>query len=204
MADIIIVHGTPGAGKGTLSKDICLTPRCGRNIFHISAGDRLRDINTGLEPSKLADKVKSELASGDLSNITLNDIVFEKIDSCPDDSIVILDGYPTRLDAVPLFLETVNGSRHKLLGGIMLEVSQETSFLRLAGRGLRGGEKVPAITPAHVEARYRTFKNMTEPTMAVLEGDMPVLRINAEPNKDVVRQRFEEAFDHVAGIKLEC
>jgi adenylate kinase len=201
MANLIVLHGTPGAGKGTQSDRLIGREYNGLPVFHISAGDRIRDINASDNASIFTQEVRAGLANGNLSDELVNCVVFEKVAEFPQSSIVVMDGYPTKPSAIEGFYKAVDQGGHKLLGGILLEVSQETSFKRLTERGTRGGNELePVITPEKAEKRYKVFREMTLPTMNLIEKRAQVIRINAESDANEVWYAFESQFNKLASF----
>lgn len=138
MAEIIIIHGTPGSGKSTHSEKLTQFSYGGFPIFHISVGNRLRDIRTGNKDSKFSSEINNPYAPALLDHRIVNNIIFEYIEECPADSIVLVDGYPRFVDAIDIFMDSIKGDNHTLLGCINLSISLETCMSRLS---VRGGKK---------------------------------------------------------------
>ena len=125
----LIFLGPPGAGKGTIAKDV--VERYG--VPHISTGDMLRDaVSAG---SELGKKVKSVMESGQLvSDELLFDLVKDRLSKKDCVNGFILDGYPRNLDqakALDKILEEINLS---LTAVIFLDVSEEEVVKRISNR----------------------------------------------------------------------
>src|SRR6056297_1385569 len=125
----LIFLGPPGAGKGTVAKDV--VERFG--VPHISTGDMLRDaVSAG---SELGKKVKSVMESGQLvSDELLFDLVKDRLSKKDCVNGFILDGYPRNLDqakALDKILEEINLS---LTAVIFLDVSEEEVVKRISNR----------------------------------------------------------------------
>jgi len=190
MADIIVVHGTPGAGKSTHSKNLAEHHLKDRPVFHISVGDRLRAIRTGEFQSKYGAEINDPNAPALLDHRLVNGVIFEYISLCSPDSVVLVDGYPRFADATEPFVEAVNEDDHKLLGCVHLEISQETSINRLAGRGVRRGERIGDITPGVAERRYDEHQTYTLEAIRELSEAAPVVKIDAELSEREVWTSF--------------
>jgi len=190
MADIIIIHGVPGAGKSTHSRKLTQYSINERPIFHISAGELLRAIRTGEINSTFSNQVNSPEAPSPLDHELVNNIIFERICSYPPNSIVLVDGYPSFPDAVDPFMETIREGNHNLLGCLHLKISIETSISRLTIRGVRKGERFIDITPHVAEKRYREYLTHTIAAIKTLGKMVPVVNIDTESNQQVVWESF--------------
>ncbi len=192
MAEIIVVHGTPGSGKSTHSEKLTQFSYRGRPIFHISAGNRLRDIRTHSVESRFSAEINDPNAPRLLDHRIVNGIIFEYISECPDNSIVLIDGYPRFKDAIGVFMEAVKEGGHKLLGCINLNISLETSMARLSGRGVRRGERI-SITMESVEKRFSEHLTYTTEATNALREFVPVIDVDAEPDMNTVWESYSEA-----------
>ena len=192
MTDIIVVHGTPGAGKSTHSIKLAQFSLDERPIFHISAGNRLRDVRIGEFNSAFNAEINNPNAPMLLDHQIVNGVIFEYISQCPPDSIVLVDGYPRFTDAIDLFVEAIKEGGHKLLGCINLSISLETCMSRLSGRGSRRGERI-GNTRDFVEKRFSDHLTYTTEAVNKLEEIVPVINIDAESNEQVVWESVNEA-----------
>ncbi len=189
-----MVHGAPGAGKTTQSKKLSTYLIEGRQIGHISAGERLRAIRNGEFQSKYGIEVNNPNAPDPLDHQLVNKIIFESIALCPPDSIVLVDGYPCFIEAVEPFLEALRKGNHLFLGCLNLQISQETSIIRLSARGARRGERIVGINENAAERRYREHMRYTPKTIEKLGETAPIVNINAELGREEVWQSFSDAF----------
>lgn len=123
MAEIIVVHGPPGSGKTIHSERLTQFSFSDHPIFHISAGNRLREIRTRSVDSRFSAEVNDPNAHALLDHRIVNGIIFEYISDCPADSIVLVDGYPRFADAIDVFMKAVKEGSHTLLGCINLNIS---------------------------------------------------------------------------------
>jgi adenylate kinase len=86
---VVILLGSPGAGKGTQAKEIMRR----LNIPQISTGDMLRDVMA--RQNGLGHEIRQRINAGELvSDATVNRIVAERIVRKDCVSGFILDGYP--------------------------------------------------------------------------------------------------------------
>jgi adenylate kinase len=86
---VVILLGSPGAGKGTQAKEIMRR----LNIPQISTGDILRDVM--MRENGFGREIRERMNSGELvSDVTVNRIVAERIVRHDCTGGFILDGYP--------------------------------------------------------------------------------------------------------------
>ena len=116
----IILMGPPGAGKGTLAKQLMTL-----GLVHISTGDMFREaIKAGTELGKLAD---SYIKHGDLvpDEVTIG-LVKERLskDDCAQG--FLLDGFPRTLPLEEEFLENhlIEIRLHNQVGRVFLSRSR--------------------------------------------------------------------------------
>jgi len=195
MAEIIVVHGTPGAGKSTHSERLANYSINERPVFHISAGNRLRDIRIGVVESAYSSVINSPDAPSLLDHRVVNGVIFEFVSQCPENSIVLVDGYPRFSDATGVFLETIKEGNHTLLGCINLNISLETSTERLSGRGMRSGERIKGGSSAEfAEKRYADHLKYTNEAVQTLGEVARVINVDAESDLNTVWEAYNEAF----------
>src|SRR5262249_13966845 len=95
---IVVLLGTPGAGKGTQAKEIMRR----LNIPQISTGDMLRDAVT--RQTSLGKEAKERMDAGELvSDTIVNGIVAERISDPDCKNGFILDGYPRTVQQAETF-----------------------------------------------------------------------------------------------------
>ncbi|AEH50808.1 adenylate kinase [Pseudothermotoga thermarum] len=125
----IILLGPPGAGKGTLAKDLCKE----FNIPHISTGDLFREaVAAGTELGKM---VREILTAGKLvPDEIVNQVVAERLRKEDCKSGFILDGYP-RTIAQAEFLEKELSALGKNIDAVLyLQISEDAVVKRLTNR----------------------------------------------------------------------
>src|SRR6056297_179594 len=125
----LIFLGPPGAGKGTVAKDV--VERFG--VPHISTGDMLRDaVSAG---SELGKKVKSLMESGQLvSDELLFDLVKDRLSQKDCENGFILDGYPRNVNQAEALDKIFDELNLGLSGVIFLDCSEEEVVKRISNR----------------------------------------------------------------------
>lgn len=201
MSEIVVVQGYAGSGKSTHSEYLSQRIYNADPIVHVSAGTRLRAIRTGLEPSKYADLINHPDAPSPLPDEVVNGAMFEQVNPAPN-GLTLIDGYPRHESGVDVFARAIEEGKHRLVGCVCLEVTQETSIARILSRGKRRGELVRANSLAEYAAqRYVADSTQTQAAVARLGELAPVERVDANADVDQVRQRFISAMGRL-GISL--
>ncbi len=125
----LIFMGPPGAGKGTVAKDV--VERFG--VPHISTGDMLRDaVKSG---SELGKKVKDVMDRGALvSDDLLFDLVQDRLSKDDCARGFILDGYPRNIEQAKALDEILETLRKQLTSVLFLDVPEEEVVRRISSR----------------------------------------------------------------------
>lgn len=192
MPNIAAINGAPGSGKSTLAKKF---KESVPNVYHVSAGDRLRAINTGQADSKYKDALLAQTSqlreSRPVDHELVTKIIFEFVEQCPTSAIVLLDGYPRYIDQINIFFDTLNSQGHLYLGALHLRISQATSIDRIVHRGTRIGEK--PVTEEFVKWRFQEYNNLTVPAVELLTHYGPVIDVNVEDSLEKNIDRFNRS-----------
>ncbi|NRB10471.1 MAG: adenylate kinase [Rickettsiaceae bacterium] len=122
---IIILLGSPGAGKGTQGGIIAGI----LGVPHISTGDIFRKISK--EDSKEAKMLKQIMSEGKLVPSELvNDIIKKFILSEEYSKGIILDGYPRTIDQA----EFIDNNINVKVSVIYFDIADEVAIKRISGR----------------------------------------------------------------------
>lgn len=129
MKKNIILMGPPGAGKGTLAKQL----KNHYNLVHISTGDMFRDaIKAGTELGKLA---KGYIDHGDLvpDEVTIG-IVKERLAQKDCEGGFLLDGFPRTLPQAEALSSLTKEINRPIETVINLDCDEKELVRRISGR----------------------------------------------------------------------
>lgn len=167
---MILLMGLPGSGKGTQGK--MLADYHGLHL--ISMGEIIRMYVTG--------ERRQAMLSGELLKdsevISILELV---LDSLPDDSEYILDGFPRTVAQAEWLTKRLHNKGSKITCVLHLNASAEAVKKRLQARG-RTDDREEVI-----EERFREYERLTQPLLTWYEQhDVPVCDINAERSANEV------------------
>lgn len=173
---MILLMGLPGSGKGTQGK--MLADYHGRHL--ISMGEIIRMYVTGERRQRM-------LAGELLDDAEVISILERVLDSLPDDSEYILDGFPRTVPQAEWLLERLESKGSKITCVVHLRASLQAVKARLQARG-RTDDREEVI-----EERFKEYQRLTQPLLDwYKDHDINICDINAErsPNEvhdDVVK-----------------
>jgi adenylate kinase len=128
MKNLILI-AAPGAGKGTLSKDLLAK----YDYVHISTGDLLREqVAKGDKLGKEIQKVQE--AGGLVSNEIVYKALELKLKDPACDNGYILDGFPRNLEQAEEYENILKKSKRDLGIVIVLDIPKEDLIERITGR----------------------------------------------------------------------
>ncbi|MEJ5230305.1 MAG: adenylate kinase [Pseudothermotoga sp.] len=205
----LVLLGAPGAGKGTLAKDLVNH----LNIPHISTGDMFREaVAAGTE---LGRKVQNIIQSGALvPDEIVNQVVEERLrkDDCRNG--FIFDGYPRTVPQAIALDTILSKMSAKLDAVISLEISEEVVVRRLTNRRVcpKCGRiyNMISMPPKNdelcddcqvrvvirdddkeevVKRRYRLYHELTEPLVDYYRQKGILIQVDSEiDHQDLVRK----------------
>lgn len=192
MPEIIVVHGYVGSGKSTQCSRLASSGLDETRVQHVSAGNRLRGIRTGIELSEYSSYVNVPDAPSPLPDSVVEGVIFEAIDG-DDSTLALVDGYPRHPQSIESFHAAIRKKHHRLLGTIALQVPENVSVGRIMARGKRDGEKVQgADLQEFAKHRYLLDIQTTSLAIAALSKITPVRFIDATEDVSTVYSRFVE------------
>jgi|GEM_PF-1846553 len=199
MAKIIVVNGYAGSGKSSHCMRLSQEGYSGMPVQHISAGNLLRGIRTGISTSVYSDIINSRDAPSPLPDGIVGGAILESIEECGNATpLVLIDGYPRHPNAVESFRYELKDKSHLLLGTIALQVSMDTSITRILKRGERAGEKIKAHTLEEFAIqRYDLDQRTTNISIDALSRFAPVEIMDASGEINSVYSVFKRSINNL-------
>ena len=128
MRNLILI-AAPGAGKGTLSKDLLKK----YDYVHISTGDLLREqVAVGDELGKEIQKIQE--AGGLVSNERVYKALEKKLSDPACDNGYILDGFPRNIEQAREYDNILKRSGRDIGIVLVLDIPEENLIERITGR----------------------------------------------------------------------
>jgi adenylate kinase len=213
-ADVFVLAGPPGSGKGTQAK--LLAPKLG--VPHISLGDLLREAVRN--KTKVGEVAKGYLEAGKLvPDQVAIDVAEEAVTKKECENGFVIDGFPRTVEQAKLFDGLLRKLGFNLKKVLYIDISLEEILKRLTGR--RSCGKCGAVyhvqfnppkredicdncaaplrqrhddTKEVIKVRYDVYKEQTFPMMeyygktgklARIDGSKPVNEVFKEVSKAV-------------------
>jgi len=125
----LIMFGSPGAGKGTQSKNIVNN----FNLKQVSTGDLLR--NEIRLKTNLGKKIETIINNGELVSDDVVNVLIEKIISDPNNfNRLIFDGYPRTISQIHSLEKILKKFNQKISIVLSLSVDKNIVSKRIGGR----------------------------------------------------------------------
>ena len=197
-ADVYVLAGPPGSGKGTQAK--LLAPKL--KVPHISLGDLLREaVRSGTKVGRLA---KGYLDAGRLvpDNVAI-DVAEEAVKKEECRNGFVIDGFPRTLEQAVLFDKLLGKLKFNLAKVLYIDIPLEEILRRLTGRrscracgavynlmfnlpklegkcDLCGGElyQRPDDTEDVIKVRYDVYEKQTAPLIDYYKKNGKLVHIN--------------------------
>jgi len=211
--DAIILLGAPGSGKGTAASR--LIARLG--VQHVSSGDLLRNaVKAGTPAGREAEGFmkRGELVPDEL----IGRIIADLLTSGKSGAKYLLDGFPRTVAQAEMLDRVVAQSGGRILGTVLLDVSEAILVERLAGRRVCPGcaagyhvrtmpSKVSGVcdhcgaglvqrsddTPDTVRNRLSVFSRQTAPLIEWYGARKALVRVDGVGSADEVVERIIQA-----------
>ena len=178
MKQLIVVIGLPGSGKDT---QIEFMQRV-RKVEVIRIGDLIR------ERAKTNPSIAQALHSGNLVDYDLvNSIVQQQLESFPDGSIIVSDGFPRDSDQADWMESYASTHGIEIAKYILLDISDQESLQRLLKRG-RADDTEPII-----RRRIEVFHELTDEVIESVRGRDKFASVDAIGSTDEIFKRLRAA-----------
>ena len=159
----IVFFGPPGSGKGTQAKLIANK----LNISHLSTGDILRKKLE--DKDDLSSRLKVIMSSGNLvSDLLLNQIIAEKLNSKDCNNGFILDGYPRTIAQSNFLLSFLEDNNLNLDLIFDFIIDFKTVEERIIYRSQK--EKRPDDNLNVIKTRLEKYMNETSPVSKIFKS----------------------------------
>ena len=178
MKQLIVVIGLPGSGKDTQIEFM----QGVRKIEVIRIGDLIR------ERAKTNPSIAQALHSGNLVDYDLvNSIVQQQLESFPDGSIIVSDGFPRDSDQADWMESYASTHGIEIAKYILLDISDQESLRRLLKRG-RADDTEPII-----RRRIEVFHELTDEVIESVRGRDKFASVDATGSTDEIFKRLRAA-----------
>ena len=176
---MILLMGLPGSGKGTQGKMLADH----HNLHLISMGDIIRMYVTG-------DRRQRMLAGELLADDEVIAILERVLDSLPDDTEYVLDGFPRTVPQAQWLVKRLKSKDSKIRCVLHLTASPDAVKARLHARGrIDDQDKV-------IDERLREYERLTRPLLEwYKENEVPMCDINAEQSPEQVHAAIMQALE---------
>lgn len=184
---VIMMGGAPGSGTSRLGK--VLEQHLWRHhasAEHISVGNRIRAIGSGVLRSVYTDTVVNHLNS-DRAFLPIDDdimygLVSEVLLQSEERDIILLDGYPRYEPQAADIQDLAVKDERSVTGMIVTQVDEETSLARMIKRGQKNHARAVSLAEACWRLDY--FNDTFPATLTKLRQDgMPIVRVDSHGSK---------------------
>ncbi|GMH63957.1 hypothetical protein TL16_g03850 [Triparma laevis f. inornata] len=191
---VVFVLGGPGSGKGTQCE---LLIAQNPNIKFFSAGDLLRAERAN-KSSKQGALINDLISKGEFvpASITVN-LLKNAIDSCPEGSKYLIDGFPRNLDNVRVWDEMLSSSC-SVKFCLFLDCPENVMMERIIERGKTSGR-----TDDNREVLKKRFKNYVKDTVPIVRkfGEQEKLKkVEADRPMEVVQREVQGLFKEIEWV----
>jgi len=185
----IVLSGPPSVGKSTQGR--IAAERLG--VPHVSSGALIRERAASGDPAAVA--LLRRVSDGSLApSDTITAMVLERLGrpDCADG--FVLDGFPRKPEEASALLDALGTAG--LDAFLVLEASPERLMARVMERSASSGR--PDDDPAVFPHRIAVYMGQTTEVARVMAGhDVPVVRVDAEPEWPVVAESVRTALDQL-------
>jgi adenylate kinase len=179
LQNIIVILGPPGSGKGTQGK--LLSDALHYDYF--SMGQFLREYAS--RGTAMAAKIKQVVDSGRIiPNEWITDIFLEKMNSLPDATGVVIDGFPRDVEQAPILNDFIQKHGIKSLKVIFMQVPEAELVSRILSRNANREDDTPQV----LHIRFAEYENKTYPLKEYYENMGVLVAIDGSHTIEEVQQ----------------
>ena len=177
MRNLYVIMGVPGSGKDTQAS--LLESNNGFKIVRV--GQLIREL------SKQDKKLNKIQKKGDLADeVLVNELMSNALDSQPEDSNILSDGYPRSLTQAKKLEEMCMDKKINLVKVLFLHIDDEEVLRRLNIRARVDD------TDETIQNRLNVFRQFTLPVVEYFENKKLVNKINGTGSVEEIHQRIKK------------
>lgn len=185
----IVLFGPPGAGKGTQSELLIKK----YHLTHLSTGDLFRMHLS--EGTKLGSLAKVYMDEGQLvPDEVVVGMVDDKINSSPDSSGFIFDGFPRTVHQAAALDKLLNTKSFPIHTVLMLDVPEEELINRLLERG-KTSARLDDQNEEKIRTRISVYEKETVPVANYYKSQGKLNKISGVGQIDEIFERLCSALD---------
>lgn len=177
MKQLLVVIGMPGSGKDTQIEFMAKR----RKIEVIRIGDLVR------AKALTNSKIKADLDAGNLvDNNVINKIVKDVIQSAPEGSYLISDGFPRDIEQAKWLDEFARNNACKIDRVLFIKIKDSTAIERLKKRGREDDDEVT------INHRLEVFHQQTDQVIEYYKSSQRLSEVNGEGTPNEVANQIED------------
>jgi len=176
MKQLLVIIGMPGSGKDTQIEFMAKR----RKLEVIRIGDLVR------AKAVTNNKIDADLDAGNLvDNDIVNNLVKDAIQSAPDDSYLISDGFPRDIEQAKWLDEFASNNACKIVQVLVIRIEDSTAIERLKKRGREDDDEDT------INHRLEVFHDQTDRVIDYYKSSQRLSEVNGEDAPEEVAQKIE-------------
>lgn len=183
-AEVVLLMGPPGAGKGTQAAKLAAS----RGLRKLSTGDMLRShVTRGTELGRQAEGIM------DAGELVPDDLIVAMVESEVEPMTpvrALLDGFPRTPGQAAALDDLLRREGASLTAAVALEVDDDELVRRLTGRAIEEGRSDD--NEQTIRNRMDVYRRQTQPLLDYYDERGKLHRVNGMGSVDEVFERITE------------